>query len=221
MSNSNFKSLQFHLMPKDQGQIVIQRYAIDGEYLYRHTIDQSDKTESWERAEILDETEFEPWNNQLPDHDDWEQFKNFRADVWDDAGSNESFDFVKLPTDQEIELVIKEWVEGGDWGADGANVYCRWTLHDGWGSEIDSGSHTVEILPEEPICEKGKEHNWESPYEIVGGLKENPGVWGHGGGVIIHEVCSNCGIHRHIDTWADDGRGGVCQAVTYSRDGEK
>lgn len=70
---NDFKNLQFNLMPKDQGQIVIQRYAIDGEYLYRHTIDQSDKTESWERAEILDETEFEPWNNQLPDHDDWEQ----------------------------------------------------------------------------------------------------------------------------------------------------
>lgn len=221
MSESNFKNLQYHFMPKDQGQIVVQSYAIDNEYLYRHTIDQSDKTESWERAAYYDDVEFEPQNNQLPDHDEWEMFGNWKIEVNDDAGSNESLNFDDRPNEEEIESAIEEWVEGGDWGTDGASVSCRWTLHDGWGSEVDSGWHTVDIAAEEPMCEKGKDHEWERPHDIVGGLEENPGVHGHGGGVIIHEVCSRCGLHRHTDTWADDGRGGVCETVTYSTGEEK
>jgi len=65
----------------------------------------------------------------------------------------------------------------------------------------------VAINPAEPECtETG--HDWQSPIEIVGGIKENPGVIGHGGGVIITECCVHCGCERATDTWAQDSSTG-------------
>ena len=59
--------------------------------------------------------------------------------------------------------------------------------------------------PTPPEClDTADSHEWASPIEIVGGIKENPGVHGKGGGVVIHEVCQRCGAHRHTDTWATD-----------------
>lgn len=62
----------------------------------------------------------------------------------------------------------------------------------------------VAIDPEEPDCVGGHEHDWQSPIELVGGLAENPGVHGHGGGVIITEACLRCGARKVTDTWAQD-----------------
>lgn len=78
-------------------------------------------------------------------------------------------------------------------------------------------SFTITVDPEEPECEKDKEHVWGSPYHIVGGLKENPGVYGHGGGVIIHEVCLRCGTSKKTDTWAQDRETGEqgLESVSY------
>lgn len=76
---------------------------------------------------------------------------------------------------------------------------------------------TVTIDPEEPECAGGHEHEWQSPIGIVGGIAENPGVWGHAGGVTIHEVCPHCGAHRHTDTWAqrpDTGEQGLT-SISY------
>jgi hypothetical protein len=64
-------------------------------------------------------------------------------------------------------------------------------------------SHTVEMPAEEPEC-LTDDHDWQSPYEVLGGCWENPGVWANGGGVIIREVCAHCGVYRVIDTWAQD-----------------
>jgi hypothetical protein len=102
----------------------------------------------------------------------------------------------------------KEYVEDGDWGddqskSDWIDVYAwyRWTLGD---VQIDEAREcfSVEIKPEEPNCTEEDEHDWCSPFEVVGGIKENPGVWGKGGGVIIHEVCRHCGCLKTTDTWA-------------------
>lgn len=68
----------------------------------------------------------------------------------------------------------------------------------------DRDSHKVAIEPEEPDCVEGKSHDWASPHRVVGGIKENPGVWGIGGGVIIHEACLRCGCGRVTNTWAQD-----------------
>lgn len=68
----------------------------------------------------------------------------------------------------------------------------------------DRRSHKIEIEPTVPDCADGQEHDWASPHEMVGGLEENPGVCGNGGGVISHSVCLRCGCGRTIDTWAQD-----------------
>jgi hypothetical protein len=71
---------------------------------------------------------------------------------------------------------------------------------------------TVQLDPEEPDCTDADGHDWQSPHEVVGGLKENPGVRGHGGGVIVTEVCAHCGMYRITDTWGqrpDTGEQGL------------
>lgn len=75
----------------------------------------------------------------------------------------------------------------------------------------------IAIDPIEPGCEEWHEHDWYSPHDIVGGLEENPGVFGHGGGVIIVEICRHCGCRRTTDTWAqrpDTGKQGL-RSIQY------
>lgn len=76
---------------------------------------------------------------------------------------------------------------------------------------------TVTLEPDVPACADDHEHDWQSPYSVLGGLEENPGVQGHGGGVIIREVCTHCGTYRVTDTWAqrrDTGEQGL-KSVDY------
>lgn len=58
------------------------------------------------------------------------------------------------------------------------------------------GEHSDE-LPECEAAEDG-EHDWRSPHQIVGGLKENPGVWSNGGTrMSFLQVCACCGAVKH------------------------
>ena len=85
------------------------------------------------------------------------------------------------------------------------------------GEDEISDAQTVTIDPVEPSCTTGGEHDWQSPLSIVGGIADNPGVWGNGGGVISKECCMNCGCQRKIDTWAQNpatGEQGL-QSVAY------
>lgn len=85
------------------------------------------------------------------------------------------------------------------------------------GARIDEASFKVPQDPPEPPCEGDEEHEWAAPHHIVGGLKDNPGVFGSGGGVRIHEVCEKCCTHRHTNTWAydpEDGEEGL-ESVRY------
>lgn len=80
---------------------------------------------------------------------------------------------------------------------------------------IDHLTYTFD--PPEPDCDGEHDHDWQSPYSVVGGIRDNPGVWGHGGGVIIREVCAHCGRYKVTDTWAQDpstGEEGL-EAVWY------
>jgi len=65
-------------------------------------------------------------------------------------------------------------------------------------------SDYVTVYPSEPDCVEYHEHDWQSPYSVVGGCRENPGVYGHGGGVIITTVCRHCGKYMVEDSWAQD-----------------
>jgi hypothetical protein len=97
------------------------------------------------------------------------------------------------------------------------------TLHDNddCDCDLEKGSSTVQCDPAEPDCEDDDAsyplHSWSSP-SWLGGCDSNPGVWGHGGGCIIHEVCQHCGLTRITDTWAqrpDTGEQGLT-SVEYS-----
>lgn len=75
---------------------------------------------------------------------------------------------------------------------------------------------TVALDEDAPDCTE-TEHVWCSPHVLLGGIAENPGCWGHGGGVVIREVCRHCLVTRITDTWAhrpDTGEQGLT-SVSY------
>lgn len=103
------------------------------------------------------------------------------------------------------EEAAREYVDGGDcsetiW----INVYVTPVDDSGEAIEDERERMTITLDPDEPDCEDGEEHDWRSPYSVLGGIEENPGVWGHGGGVIIDEVCAHCGRYKTTDTWAQN-----------------
>lgn len=143
--------------------------------------------------------------------------------ISDDGYSTE--ETIEAATQNEAEQIASdkadEWLETGDWDTSGGTLYlrARWSLRDEDGQKVADGVANLTLQPDAPKCVDGKRdtHDWQSPYEIVGGIKENPGVWGHGGGVKIAEVCMRCGCGRHTDTWAQNpstGEQGL-ESVSY------
>lgn len=113
------------------------------------------------------------------------------------------------------EEAAQQYVDGGDWGSDSKTwwIDVRVTPYaeDGTPDSDASERHTIQVDPIEPDC-TADEHDWQSPIRVVGGLHENPGVYGHGGGVVFTEVCAHCGCYRITDTWAqrsDTGEQGL------------
>lgn len=100
----------------------------------------------------------------------------------------------------------EEWARDGSWDTGEGTIWVHAHLIEMGddGEEIERHSITVQIDPDEPDCTSDEGHDWQAPYEIVGGIKENPGVWGHGGGVTIQEACLHCGCGKLTDTWAQD-----------------
>lgn len=123
----------------------------------------------------------------------------------------------------EAEQEAIEWAEEGSYDEAALPVWVDVRIYDLASDDRADAVSTVtaRIDPPEPACPGHTEHDWQSPHRIVGGLRESPGVWGHGGGVTIQKVCVRCGAGRHIDTWAqrrDTGEQGL-EAVTYERPG--
>ena len=136
-----------------------------------------------------------------------------------DSGCGEDFE----AADEEAAFAYaKEWLRSGAWDRS-HTIWLDATVfaYDG-DTEERLGSVTVSLPPEEPQCSGGS-HAWCSPYELLGGVKESPGVFGHGGGVRIHEVCSHCGERRITDTWATNPCNGTQghEAVEYLSAGEE
>lgn len=111
----------------------------------------------------------------------------------------------------------------------------RWLLAQQWAPEtlrrtiwpsvvledIASGEQvriSITVHPRPPECTSERRHRWTRDY-IVGGVKMNPGVWAHVGGVVVTEVCRHCGCVRRTDTGATDpetGRQGLTQ-ISYQQ----
>jgi hypothetical protein len=105
--------------------------------------------------------------------------------------------------DDATEYAISEAEEGDVLSPVTANV--RLTV---WGLDSDGDLAYVVVeasaegdLPENAGEKDEEEGTWESPYDLLGGIEENPGVQGHGGGVIIREVSSATGRYRITNTW--------------------
>jgi hypothetical protein len=103
------------------------------------------------------------------------------------------------------DVVETMWVRVNAWQACVSVDACGDVIHGTYARD----SYTIPIEPEEPGCANGCEHDWHADQRVVGGIAENPGVWGHGGGVIIREHCRHCGVYRVTDTWAQDRESGV------------
>lgn len=83
--------------------------------------------------------------------------------------------------------------------------------------DIERVDLEIFVNPTEPECSGADGHNWTAPHELVGGLKENPGVGGHGAGLRIHEVCSHCGCGRVTDTYHQNScTGKIHEKIEYT-----
>lgn len=105
----------------------------------------------------------------------------------------------------------QEYVDGGGWHDTAATWWVDVRVCKAADREAES-SYTIAIEPTEPACCHDQGHSWRSPHSALAGIHENPGVWGHGGGVVITEVCRHCARYRDTDTWAhrtDTGEQGL------------
>jgi hypothetical protein len=129
--------------------------------------------------------------------------------VADDGNAEVEYEHALTP-----EEAAQDYVNDGSWGdvasTTWVNVYvwARYTVGDVSVDEDDRSHHKIALNPDEPECSEGS-HDWRSPYCLLGGLEENPGVWGNAGGVIVKEVCIHCGCKRIRDTWAQDREDGT------------
>ena len=106
----------------------------------------------------------------------------------------------------------QEYVDGGDWGDGNEGVTeTKWVSVYVWAERSDDEGHedrecyTIALEPDELKC-SASEHFWQ---EIS--------VWGHGGGVIVTEQCSHCGLQMVTDTWAQNPETGIqgLRSVSY------
>jgi hypothetical protein len=123
---------------------------------------------------------------------------------------------MKYDCNNEIEInaptaedAAQEYVDGGDWGDNQTKTF--WVrvyttpVRRGKLVEEERERHTITVDPSPPECAEGEdEHDWRQSYTLFGGLEQNPGVRGHGGGVVIQEACAHCGAVKITDTWAQN-----------------
>jgi hypothetical protein len=78
MTRKALEAMTWHVMARDQGQIVEVAYAADCDGFYRRMHDRSQGMAniSYDYAAWDDDVgegdSFEPWNGRLPDHGEWE-----------------------------------------------------------------------------------------------------------------------------------------------------
>ena len=138
--------------------------------------------------------------------------------VWDEGGSFDLPELALSATDDDLleELRIADCYDPTD---ESYSVYwhAETNLVTSCGRVIEIRlSAEITIEPEEPECADGHGHSWAAPFSLLGGLEENPGVCGHGGGVIIRRVCRHCGCYKVVDTGATNPSDGTpMESVTY------
>lgn len=95
---------------------------------------------------------------------------------------------------------VEKSVSAGDWGGEGS---ASWVWSGDAVCEItgESERFAVPFAAVAPPCRTGRDHDWQAPHEVVGGLVENPGVFGgDNGGIRVIEVCAHCGRYKIVET---------------------
>lgn len=97
---------------------------------------------------------------------------------------------------EQIRTEARDWLIEGYENEEGQEYGdVRWT--DLITGDWDSSKCIIGTEEGPPECEGSNEHEWGSPHSVVGGLRENPGVWGIGGTETkTVEVCCHCGAYR-------------------------
>lgn len=137
-------------------------------------------------------------------------------DQWELYEDGHEYDLITAETAEEALEEARQNVDDSNYSIEpGKTLYIDVRVRNAVTGE--EASDTVTIEPDEPEC-SADSHDWQSPYSVLGGIEENPGVWGHGGGVIMKQLCSHCGVYRTTDTWAqrrDTGEQGLTE-ISYS-----
>ncbi len=137
--------------------------------------------------------------------DAWRESDETRSYTTRIEGGEGGEDAIEASSLAEAIELARDWARDGDYGDQTRTV---WVQVDVEGDDGSEWGGTVAIDPDEPECRGGEEHDWQSPHRLLGGLADNPGVLGHGGGVICSYVCMRCGCGREDDSWAQDPQSG-------------
>ena len=111
---------------------------------------------------------------------------------------------IEAYSDDEADLLARDWILEGSYEPELKTFWVK-----GYLEKVDDDDEPVEqrysfhvpFDPETPPCLPGHCHDWQSPWELVGGLKENPGVISHGGGIKKFSACMNCGCGSVYNSW--------------------
>jgi len=122
-----------------------------------------------------------------------------------------------MATDQP-KIALESWVNEGDYGQRTKTQWidasyrevseAAYAAAKGHGAEqIDESDYigeavsvSVTLVPEEPMCQY--ELDGDTATEDEHDYKQIGGARGNGGGVIVTEVCTRCGLKQITDTWA-------------------
>jgi hypothetical protein len=133
--------------------------------------------------------------------------------------SNEGVsEIIEAEDNSAAESIATDWIKDGSWdGKFMADVRLQEVdeqgddTGDSWGINVEVGED-----PEPPECREDYDHEWVSPVEVVGGIKENPGVWSIGGTTIVtKQACRHCGVYRKRTDYGSQRNPGQCDAVEY------
>lgn len=131
---------------------------------------------------------------------------------WD--AETHSIDAIEIEA-ESARAAAQSYVNGGDWHVDDRTIWIDVRVAelprepDELDLEHDS-RHRIAVEPAEPDCvdQNGRRrrglHAWSNDVRLVGGLRENPGVFACGGGVVIRRICTQCGAGEVVNTWATD-----------------
>jgi len=188
---------------------LIESEAIDPVICYGHGYEVTSKLNVTDEPILATRDHLEHWTDEpikdLTDEDcvAFGETLDKPYKLWDDGGDK----IILADSFGDARAQAQEWVDDCDWDTSGGTTWV--TVH--VGELDDNGTVTdmqervkVTIEPDEPSCVADEIHDWQAPWELVQGMVENPGVFGHGGGVVIKEVCMQCGCGKTTDTWAQD-----------------